>query len=172
MDQMVKYDPKQPGTTYFQDGCNQTHLQNGRVYDPIGNQYPPEVKTLWANRQAVPEDLRKALVTENLRRRLESEMAVRRQELEQEQLAAQAKIDQAMQDLHDREQAKLMRPLEEFNAPVVGPTVPMPDLFPEEQELSFLQKLVPVYPEQQKTWNSGPGVVRGVVPSKIRTREE
>lgn len=159
--EVVAYDPKKPGNTYFQDGCNQTHFQGGRVYDVVGNQYEPDILTLWRKRQAAPEDLRVALQYENKRRNLEAEMARKWKEMEEEEARERVKLQADLQALQDAETLRSLRPLEDFVAEQqVGPLVPMPTVLPAETNLDFLKLLVPH--NAAPPTSQGTGVVRAI----------
>ena len=167
---VVPYNPGDPSTIYFQDGCNSTHLQGGRVYDPIGNQQAPDILKLWNKRMAVPFDLQQALVTENMRRKIEKEMAEKYAAMEADAQANLDRVNREIQEIQDREQQKLLRPLGEFSLPQEpGPVGPQPQILPEMQDLDFLRTLVPVAPEVVPN-HLGLNLVRNIA-SKIREAE-
>jgi hypothetical protein len=142
----VPYNKGTPGTIYFQEGCTQTHVQNGRVYDAVGNQHAPDIVGLWNKGQAVPFDLQQHLIVENRRRQIETKMAAELAAMEAEQQATLARVNQEMQEMQDREYAKERRPLGEFSLPpgAIQPVGPAPQVLPEMQDLAFLKALVPV----------------------------
>ena len=167
----VPYNPGSPSTIYFQDGCQSTHLQGGRVYDAIGNQKPPDILKLWNSGQAVPFDLQQALVTENMRRKIEKEMAEKYAKMEAEAQFNLDRVNREIQEIQDREAQKLRRPLEEFNTlpSGLGPVGPQPHILPEMQELDFLNSLVPITPEVVPN-HLGLSIVKNIA-SKIRESE-
>lgn len=177
LDTYIRYNEKKPSDTFFQDGGRSwTILQEGRLYDPPGNQLPPDLPTLWNRQQAAPLELHYRLRDINFQRKLEAQQAEWMRQAAEAQAKTEALYQQQIAAHRSAEEQALMsQTLEESLAAQMlaqsanHPQSTMPAWMREARQSQYdaLAALVPA--QAPKPTSNSLGVVKPILAGPLPT---